>query len=154
MTQETDGRHRKYYGMPELLLGNLAIAIWIILGSLSLALFYPLAAILFIAVAAFLVFYEIGKKGCVTCYYCKNCTVGMGKLPYLFFKREGTANVNKKAMKLFPFTFLLLSVLPIVLTIFSMLQEVTVLKVGLLVGLLVFSLYSGAVRAQSLRKSE
>jgi hypothetical protein len=151
MTQDI-GHNRKYYALPELLLGNLAIAVWILLGSLSCALFYPLAAIPFIAVAAFLVFYKIGKKGCITCYYCQNCTIGIGKLPYLFFKRDGTANINKKAMRLFPLTYLLLSALPIALTVISLIQEVTLLKVGLLAGLLAFSLYTGAVRAKKLAK--
>ena len=138
MTQTADSRNQKYYAMPELLLGNLAIAVWIILGSLSFAIYYPLAAIPFIAVAAFLVFYKIGKKGCVTCYYCKNCTIGMGKLPSLFFKSEKTANVNVKALKLFPWTFLLLSVVPIAVIVVSLVQEVTVFRVALLCAVLRF----------------
>ncbi|HSV49909.1 MAG TPA: hypothetical protein VLH35_06290 [Candidatus Acidoferrales bacterium] len=145
MTQEADSHNRKYYAMPELLLGNLLIVIWIILGSISFTVFYPLAAIPFIAIAAFLVFYKLGKKGCVTCYYCKNCTIGMGKLPYLFFGCNKTANVNVKAFKLFPWTFLLLSAVPVALIIVSLLQEVTVFKVGLLVSVLVFSIYSGVM---------
>jgi hypothetical protein len=153
MTQTADNRNQKYYAMPELLLGNLMIAVWILLGSLSFAIYYPLAAILFIAVAAFLVFYKIGKKGCVTCYYCKNCTIGMGKLPSLFFKREKTANVNVKALKLFPWTFLLMSVVPTVLIVVSMFQEVTIFKVTLLCAVLAFSLYSGIVKRETLAKS-
>lgn len=153
MTQTADARNQKYFAMPELLLGNLLIAVWILLGSLSFAIYYPLAAIPFIAVAAFLVFYKIGKKGCVTCYYCKNCTIGMGKLPSLFFKREKTANVNVKAQKLFPWTFLLMSAVPLVLVFVSLLQEITVFKVALLCAVLAFSLYSGITKREMLAKS-
>lgn len=153
MTQTPDSRNQKYYPMPELLLGNLAIAVWIILGSLSFAIYYPLAAIPFIALTAFLVFYKIGKKGCVTCYYCKNCTIGMGKLPSLFFKPEKTANVNVKALKLFPWAFLLMSVVPVVLIAVSLFQEVTAFRVTLLAAVLAFSLYSGFVKRQTLTKS-
>lgn len=153
MTQTADTRNQKYYAMPELLLGNLLIAVWILLGSLSFAIYYPLAALPFIAVAGFLVFYKIGKKGCVTCYYCKNCTIGMGKLPSLFFKREKTANVNVKALKLFPWTFLLMGVVPVVLIAVSLFQEVTVFKVALLCTVLALSLYSGMVKRGTLAKA-
>lgn len=150
MTTQTDERNRKYYPMTPLLLGNLMIAVWIFLGSASFALFYPYAAIPFIAAAAFLVFYKLGKKGCVTCYYCKNCTIGMGKLPHLFFTRKGTANVNAKALKLYPWTFMLMSALPIALFALSLVQELTALKAVLLAAVLAFSIYSGAASARAL----
>lgn len=153
MTQTADPRNQKYYAMPELLVGNLLIAVWILLGAISFTIYYPLAAIPFIAIAAFLVFYKIGKKGCVTCYYCKNCTIGMGKLPSLFFKHEKTANVNVKALKLFPWTFLLISAVPAVLLVVSLFQEVTVFKVALLCAVLAFSLYSGYAKSETLAKS-
>jgi hypothetical protein len=149
MTQ-TERQNRKYYSLPELILGNGAIVLWIGLGAVSCALFYPLAAVLFFAVAAFLVFYELGKHGCVTCYFCKNCTIGMGKLPYLFFSRGGTANVNKRALRIFPFVYLLLSTLPLTLVVISLIQGILVIKVALLVSILVFSVYTGIIRRKTL----
>ena len=113
MMAETAGRYRKDYSKTELIFGNLAIILWIGLGALSCALFYPLTTVLFFGLAAFLVFYELGKHGCVTCYYCKTCTIGIGKLPELFFRETGTANVNRRALRLFPFAYLLLSALTI-----------------------------------------
>ncbi len=151
MMAETAGRYTKDYSKTELFFGNFVIILWIILGALSCALFYPLTAFLFFGLAAFLVFYELGKHGCVTCYYCKTCTIGMGKLPELFFRKAGTANVNRRALKLFPATYLLLSVLPIVLTVISLLQNITAYKVLLLAAILAFSTYTGLVRRQTLR---
>jgi hypothetical protein len=145
-----EGRYRKEYSKSELIFGNLAIILWIGLGALSCALFYPLSAILFFGVAAFLIFYELGKHGCVTCYYCKTCTIGIGKLPELFFKKAGTANVNRRALKLFPFTYLLLSALPIALIVISLFQETAVYKVMLLVSVLAFSVYTGTIRRRVL----
>jgi hypothetical protein len=147
---ETAGRYRKEYSKSVLVFGNLAIVLWIGLGALSCALFYPLAAVLFFGLAAFLIFYELGKHGCVTCYYCKTCTIGMGKLPELFFKQVGTANVNRRALKLFPFVYLLLSALPITLIAISFFQEITVYKVALLAADLAFSVYTGITRRQTL----
>jgi hypothetical protein len=145
-----EGRYRKEYSKSELIFGNLAIILWIGLGALSCALFYPLSAILFFGVAAFLIFYELGKHGCVTCYYCKTCTIGIGKLPELFFKKAGTANVNRRALKLFPFTYLLLSALPVALIVISLFQETAVYKVMLLVSVLAFSVYTGTIRRRVL----
>jgi len=64
------------------------IILWIGLGAAALGLFNIFAAIGFFALTAFLIFFEIGKHGCVTCYYCKTCTIGMGKLPEFFFNQK------------------------------------------------------------------
>ena len=141
---------RKGYSKSELVFGNLAIILWICLGAVSCAIFYPLAALGFIGLAAFLIFFELGKHGCVTCYYCKSCTIGIGKLPELFFKQEGTANVNRRAMRLFPFVYVLLSIVPIILVSFSLTQQLAIYKIVLLIALLAFSVYSGIVRLNNL----
>jgi hypothetical protein len=75
---EAAGRFTKDYSKAELIFGNLAIIFWIGLGAFSFAFFFTFAAVLFFGLVAFLVFYELGKHGCVTCYYCKTCTIGMG----------------------------------------------------------------------------
>ena len=150
MTAETTGRHRKDYPKSELFFGNLAIVLWIGLGALSCALFFPLTAFVFFGLAAFLIFYELGKHGCVTCYYCKTCTIGIGKLPELFFRQAGTANVNRRALKLFPFAYLLLSALPVTLIFISFFHEIAVLNVALLAAVLAFSIYTGVIRRQIL----
>ena len=150
MTAETTGRDRKDYPKSELIFGNLAIVLWIGLGALSCALFFPLTAFVFFGLVAFLIFYELGKHGCVTCYYCKTCTIGIGKLPELFFRQAGTANVNRRALKLFPFAYLLLSALPITLIVISFFHEIAVLNVALLAAVLAFSMYTGVIRRQIL----
>ncbi len=147
---EPAGRVRKDYSKTELFFGNLAIILWISLGALACALFYLLSAVLFFALASFLVFYELGKHGCVTCFYCKTCTIGMGKLPELFFTKAGTANVNRRALRLFPFVYLLLSALPLALIGVSLIQEIAVYKLVLLALVLVFSVYSGVIRWQTI----
>jgi hypothetical protein len=147
---ETSNRYTKDYSKTELIFGNLAIILWIGLGSLSCALFIPLAAVLFFGLASFLIFLELGKHGCVTCYYCKTCTIGMGKLPELFFRKAGTANVNQRALRLFPFVYFLLSALPITLISISFFQEATTYTAVLLVSVLSFSVYSGIIRRKTL----
>jgi hypothetical protein len=150
MTIETASHNRKDYSKTELIFGNLLIILWIGLGALSFALFYPLTAVLFFGLGAFLVFYELGKHGCVTCYYCKTCTIGMGKLPELFFRQAGTANVNQRALRLFPFIYLLLSAIPLTLIAISFFQGTAVYKVVLLASVLAFSVYTGTIRRRTL----
>ena len=150
MQTASPNRKTKDYSKSELVFGNLAIILWIILGAISCGILYPLAGLGYASLLAFLIFYEIGKHGCVTCYYCKTCTIGIGKLPELFFKSEGTANVNRKAQRIFSFVFILLSVVPMMLVGFSIMQELVFYKTGLLAAILAFSLYSGVVRRKTL----
>ena len=147
---ESPTRKTKEYSKFELIFGNLAIILWIVLGATSFWLFYPIVAIVFFVAASFLVFYELGKHGCTTCYYCKTCTIGIGKLPALFFSKGGTANVNKRAMRQFPFVYFLLSLVPLVFIVISILESITIIKITLLILLLTFSIYSGVIRRKSL----
>jgi len=74
----------------------------------------------------------------------------MGKLPEFFFKKEGNANVNRKAQRIFPFVFVLLSAVPIGLIAFSIIQEPMFYKIVLLAAVLVFSIFNGIVRRKTL----
>ncbi len=80
-------RKKREYTKTELVFGNFAILVWILLGTAACWLIFSFGAIIFLAFAGFLVFYELGKKGCVSCFFCKTCTIGMGKLPELFFTK-------------------------------------------------------------------
>ncbi len=91
--------------MFELIFGNALIVLWVILGAIACGMIHFLAGLGYFSLLSFLIFFVIGKHGCVTCYYCKTCTIGIGKLPEFFFKPEGTANVNRKAQKIFPLVF-------------------------------------------------
>jgi hypothetical protein len=143
-------RTPKTYSIFELVFGNMAIILWITLGSAAVGLFNLLASLGYFSLLAFLVFFELGKHGCVTCYYCKTCTIGMGKLPEFFFKKNGTANVNARALRMFPFVFTLLSVIPSFLVVFSAIQELVASKIVLVVAILCFSLYTGTIRRKPL----
>ena len=146
----TQNRKTIEYSKFELVFGTLAIILWIMLGAVSFAIVYPLAGLAYASLLAFLIFYEMGKHGCVTCYLCRTCTIGMGKLPGVFFKKEGKTNVNRKAQRIFPFVLVLLSVVPAVLVVLSIIQELAVYKIALLAAILAFSLCSGIVRRKTL----
>ena len=117
-------RKKREYTKTELVFGNFAITAWILLGTAACWLIFSFGAIIFLALAGFLVFYELGKKGCVSCFLCKTCTIGMGKLPELFFTKNtiDNLNINRKALKLFPFVYVLLSVVPIAIAAVSVIR--------------------------------
>jgi len=146
----TPNRNPKEYSKFELWFGNLIIVVWIGLSALVFGLFSPFAGIGYFFLVAFLIFFELGKHGCLTCYYCKTCTIGMGKLPELFFKQKGSANVNRKALRLFPIVYVLLSLVPVILIVLSVLQEFMIYKILLLVAILTLSVYTGLVRRKTL----
>jgi hypothetical protein len=145
-------RQKREYSKAELFFGNGAIFVWILLGAASCWFLSPFAAIAFLALASFLVFYELGKKGCVSCFLCKTCTIGMGKLPDLFFTKISieNLNINKKALKLFPFVYLLISVVPLALVSVSLIQHLDFYNVLLLVVLVGFSVLTGIIRRKLL----
>jgi hypothetical protein len=145
-------RNKRVYSKSELVFGNLAIFIWILLGTAACWLYVSFGAIIFLALASFLVYYELGKKGCVSCFLCKTCTIGLGKLPELFFTKTTVENlnVNRKALKLFPLVYILLSLVPLVLTAFSIVQNFSIFNILLFSALAGFSILTGAIRRKVL----
>jgi hypothetical protein len=145
-------KQKREYSKTELVFGNLAILIWILLGTVTFWIYVSFGAIIFLALMAFLVFYELGKKGCVSCFLCKTCTIGMGKLPNLFFTKTTieNLNINRKALKLFPFVYILLGVIPISLTVVSILQYYNIYSIVVLAALTAFSVLTGILRRKML----
>lgn len=141
---------KRDYTKTELIFGNAAVIAWITLGAVACSLFNVYVGLGFFALLAFLVYYRLGKKGCVSCFYCKTCTIGFGKLFDVFFTKRGTENVNRKALKLFPFVYLLLVVVPVAFTLFSLVKQFSFLTVGLLIAILLFSVLSGYARRTQL----
>jgi len=76
----------------------------------------------------------------------------MGRLPDLFFTKttKENLNINRKALKLFPFAYLLLSVVPLAFTSVSIIQKFAVYNLVLLIALTVFSVFTGVIRRKLL----
>ena len=142
----------KEYSILNVVLGNLAIITWIGLGAFACWFVNPIIGWAFLFIALFFVYFILRKRGCKTCYYCKTCTIGFGKLPELFFLKNGTENVDIKGLKMFPYIFALLSIVPIAFLIFSTANQYATNKLVVLIVLFVFSILSGLVRRKLLIK--
>ncbi len=144
-------KQKREYTTSELILGNATVIAWIMLGAVACSLFNVFAGLAFFALSAFLVYYELGKKGCLSCFYCKTCTIGFGKLFDVFFAKKGTENLNRKALKIFPYVYLLLAVVPIAFILVSGLlaQQFSALQLCLVAAILFFSVISGFARRRN-----
>ena len=76
----------------------------------------------------------------------------MGKLPDLFFTKTtiGNLNINRKALKLFPFVYLLISLVPIVITMASIVTQFAIFNLLLLIALSAFSVFTFVIRRKVL----
>jgi hypothetical protein len=84
----------KEYSKTLLTLGNLGIALWIVISAIVCWFFNPLLGWFFLVSAFVMIFVILRRLGCNSCYYCKTCTMGFGKLADLFFGSGCMAGVD------------------------------------------------------------
>jgi hypothetical protein len=134
----------KEYSKSLLILGNLAIALWIVLSAIACWFFNPFLGWLFLVSAFILVFAILRRLGCSSCYYCKSCTMGFGKLADLFFGSGYMAGVNSSVGLKMVFVYGLLGIVPLAFLAVSIIQEFAVTKIAVLALLLLLLFYSGS----------
>ena len=127
--------------------GNFVMLLWIAAGTFGCWFLSPLAAWIYLAFAIIMVGIVLRKIVCKNCYYYdKWCCLGWGKLSALLFKKGKIEDFSKSTgIKIAPFTYGLLTLIPLVLIIISLFQEFTVLKIVVLFFLLLVSFYSGTI---------
>ena len=136
----------KAYSKSLLILGNLGIALWIVVSAVACWFFNIILGWIFLVFAFILVFVVLRRLGCSSCYYCKSCTMGFGKLADLFFGSGRMAGVNSSlGLKIF-FAYGLLGAVPIVFLAVSIMQEFAATKIAVLALLIVLLLYSAIRR--------
>ena len=138
------------YGLASIILGNLAMLVWIGLGTACCWFFqhfYHIAAWVYLGVALLMVFVVLRRLVCVNCYYYdKRCPSGWGKLAALMFKQGSMDKFGTSiGVKLAPATYGLLSLVPLGFVIAAMVQDFEVAQPVVLVLLLAMSAYSGTI---------
>jgi hypothetical protein len=150
---ENISEEAKAYSKSLLVLGNLGIALWIVVSSIACWFFNPILGWLFLIFAFGLIFAILRRLGCNSCYYCKSCTMGFGKLADLFFGSGRMAGVNSsRGYKVF-FAYSLLGLVPIAFLVVSITQELAATKIAVLALLLVILIYSGIPRKPKQQKT-
>ncbi len=146
MELNTISNEAKAYSKGLLTAGNLGIALWVMLGAVACGFFNSILGWLFLVSAFALIFVILRRLGCSSCYYCKSCTMGFGKLADLFFGQGYMAGVNSSLTLKIIFVYILLGIIPIAFLTVSILQEFAVTKIAVLALLLVLLFYSGSRR--------
>ena len=126
---------------------NLMMILWIALGTIACWFLNPLIAWGYLAFALMLVYAILRKLVCANChYYGKMCHIGWGKLSALLFRKGRIGDFPESiGIKIAPLVYGLLTLIPVVALIVSLVQEVTVYKAVVLLLILLVSGYSGAV---------
>ena len=135
------------YPKSSAVIGNLAMLLWILLGTIACWFSSPLLAGVYLAFALLMVFIVLRKLVCTNCYYYdKWCSIGWGKLSALFFSKGDIEKFSTSAgIKLAHLTYGLLTLIPLVLIIISIIREFTAVKAAVLVLLILISIYSGTL---------
>lgn len=126
-------------------LGNLAVILWIVLGSVAFWLYNQAAGWVFLA-AAFIATYGVLKfLGCLRpCHHCKKCTFGLGRISALFFGKRSLKDPKESyKMGTAVFFYALFGPFPAVFLFISTIEAFAVLKIMVLLCLLAISLVSG-----------
>jgi len=125
------------------ILGNTGLLVWMFLAFFSVLFYNQIYGWLYLIVEAIVIYGILRRLGCRSCYKCKVCTIGFGRLAGAFF---GKASVKKGSVEwrigVVAFAYLLLLPIPAALLVLSMLQVFSFMKVLLLVCLLAIGAYS------------
>ena len=135
------------YPKSSMILGNFLMLLWIALGTIACWFLFPLVAWIYFVFAIMMVFVVLRKLVCTHCYYYgKWCHIGWGKLSALLFKKGDIEKFSTSVgIKIAPFVYGSLTLIPLVLLIISMFDEFTLFKLSIPVLLLLVGFYSGTI---------
>ncbi len=128
---------------PFLIGGNLALLAWVFFAFLGTWFYNQVYGWMLLAFTAALIYMILRRLGCSSCYYCKSCTSGFGRLAGAYFGKGITkkGSVGNR-IGLIAFIYLLLAPIPTAFLILSILQTITLIKVVVLICLIALSIYS------------
>jgi len=126
------------------IIGNIALAIWIILDSLGILLISIAWGVAFLVILLFGVYGVLKFLGCLRpCYNCKKCTFGMGRLAALYFGERSFKDYKYTyRLPVAIFYYVLLGPLPAVILLTSTVQAFAIAKLAVLLCLTAFSAFS------------
>jgi hypothetical protein len=127
------------------ILGNLALFIWIVLDTVAFLLFDITVGIAFFVGALIAIYGVLHFIGCLRpCYNCIKCTHGMGRLAALYFGRRIFKDY-KYSYKLPTAIFftIFIGAFPAAFALYSVLIDFTALKAAVFVVLLTITIFSG-----------
>lgn len=156
MAEPKDGRPIFF---PEnlVLLGNLALFVWIVLDTVAFLLYDLTAGIVFFILTLILIYGVLHLLGCLRpCHKCIKCTHGMGRLAALYFGRRifKDYKYNYKLPTAIFFS-IYIGAFPAAFALYSAATDFTVVKAAVSAVLLAFTIYSATTwRTRKPKKPE
>jgi len=141
----------EHYPMSRIILGNILIMLWIVMGTIAVWFFSPVVATVYLIFAVIAVYFILRKLVCTNCYYYdKWCSMGWGKLAAALFKQGKIEEFNDSiGLRLAPIVYGLLTIFPLLVVVVVLIAEFDYYKVAVLVILMFFSVYSGSISRKS-----
>jgi len=125
------------------IVGNFAVALWILLDIIGVLLFNIIAGAVFLLVAVIGIYGILKFLGCLRpCYNCKKCTFGMGRIAVLYFGKRRLKDYTKTYGFSVAIFYILLGPFPTAVLLFSTVQSFTILKAAVFAALSLISIYS------------
>ncbi len=127
--------------------GQLLALIWMLLGTVGFYLINPLYGWLFLGFAAFTVYIIARRFMCSSCYYCKSCTKGIAKLSIMLLGANRIPGLSRGTIiGITVFLYVVLTVIPGVMLVSSLMQGFSPINAVLLTALLALSIIALAAR--------
>jgi hypothetical protein len=126
-----------------LVFGNLALLAWVLLGFYGVFKINQLYGYVYVIFTAAVVYLILRRLGCSSCYLCKSCTSGFGRLTGSFFGRGFVRKAsigNRRG--LVGFTYFLLVAVPVLALSFSLWHVFSIVDLLVLTCLLILAVYS------------
>jgi hypothetical protein len=123
------------YPLKNAYIGNAFMILWFVMGAVACSFIHILIGIIYLLFAFVMVYVVFKKIVCTNCYYYgKRCSLGWGKLSAMLFK-QGSLDLfqNSKGLKVAPPTYGLLMIIPLIALIYSSYQDLTILKILVLI---------------------
>jgi len=129
----------------------LTILVWVAIGTAAFWVIYPVYGWFFFGFSMFSILVVMRRQMCSSCYYCVSCTKGFSKLSKLFLGGSSIPGISKGlTLGMTAFIYLLLSIIPGLMLVSSIYQELNPLKLLLLICLLSVSIFNVVIRGKKI----
>ena len=135
------------YPMSNVIIGNIMMLLIMVIGSIAVWYLIGWWAWLYLTISLIMVYFVLRKLVCSNCYYYdKWCALGWGKLSAKMFKKGKLVEFAKSpGLRIAPAVYGLMMFIPIIAIIISIIIVFDYTKIGILILLISFSVYSAGL---------
>ena len=135
------------YPTTTVVFGNIMMLLIIVIGTIAVWYLLDWWAWLYLAFSLIMMYIVLRRLVCINCYYYdKWCALGWGKISAKMFKKGNLEDFPKSTgLKIAPAVYGLMMFIPIIAIIISIILVFDYTKIGVLILLILFSIYSAGI---------